>query len=83
MKIRRTQFVATIWTRAATPSPSGGLDPFDYGWHLRDNVMQPLWFHRASRPPANTRDCEDNSDEAVDYISDDKVWSEESDEVEN
>ena len=45
-------------------------------------MMQPLWFQGASCPPANT-DCEDNSDE-VDFISDDEVWSEESDEeVEN
>ena len=51
MKIKRTRYVAIIiWSRAVTPLPGDGLSPIEYGWHVKDNLLQPFWFEGTAVP---------------------------------
>ncbi len=93
MKIRRTQFVATLWTHAATPVPGDGLSPTDYGWCVSDNLLTPIWFEGPTIPDtlfsdntSGNMEIEDgnselDTDDDLDTESD-EAWSEDSDEEE-
>lgn len=50
MKIRRTQYVTTLWTNADTAAPGEGLSPTDYGWSVIDNLLKPTWFDGPAIP---------------------------------
>ena len=73
MKIRRTQYVTSIWTRAATANPSEGMMPVDYGWAVdaSDNILKPVWFEGSAIPD----DLFANRDHIPDNSSPDKVYN--------
>lgn len=50
MKIRRSQYVSTIWNQATNASPGIGLEPSEYGWNITDNILQPTWFEGPALP---------------------------------
>ncbi len=94
MKIRRTRYVATMWTRAVTNSPTNCLIPTDYGWHVDNSLLKPTWFEGPATPERlfadnNTNDqiieSEDESDavsegdDDLERLLDEEVWSEYSD----
>lgn len=93
MKIRRTQYVTAMWTRAVTEAPANGLSPTDYGWYVDNSLLKPTWFEGPATPDClfaekstnrQNRESEDNNDtvsEADDELErlSDEVWSEDSD----
>ncbi|XP_030837116.1 uncharacterized protein LOC105437992 [Strongylocentrotus purpuratus] len=50
MKIRRTQYVATSWTRASNARPTEGISPTDYGWQTKGSLLVPRWFDGPAIP---------------------------------
>ena len=93
MKIRRTQYVTAMWTRAVTEAPAIGLSPTDYGWYVDNSLLKPKWFEGPATPDClfaedstngQNRANEDDSNimsEAGDGLERlcDEVWSEDSD----
>lgn len=60
MKIHRTQYVTSIWTRAATANPSEGM----MAVAASDNILKPVWFEGTAIPNdlfANRDHISDNS----------------------
>ncbi|XP_033097629.1 uncharacterized protein LOC117101706 [Anneissia japonica] len=91
MKIRRTQYITVLWTRAVTSSPSDSLSPTDYGWSVNENLLKPIWFegpaipdslftnHSNNRDDTELRDDSDYEEQAeTDSDSDGEAWSEDS-----
>lgn len=71
MKVRRTQYVTVIWTQATVASPGSNLMPSDYGWHLKDNILQPTWFQGPATPSSLFRTT--SEDMEIDSDSDDTI----------
>ena len=94
MKVRRTQYVATIWTRACDAYPAEGMSPVDYGWETKEEVLVPKWFEGSAIPEKlfsdHQEDVEDDQttedieggvlDEPnnPEDVSSDEVWTEDS-----
>ena len=95
MKFLRTQYVATLWSRASTAIPGDDLSPTNYGWTVRDGILVPVWYDGPAIPDklfGNGRDDaedletdisddepEQDSINETPVISDDELWSEDSD----
>ncbi len=80
MKVRRTQYVAALWTRAATSTPGDGLSPTEYGWCLNDNLLTPIWYEGPAIPDnLFTSYIEDIEIMESELEVDSDVWSEDSD----
>lgn len=79
MKIRRSQYVAALWSQANEASPGSGLRPTDYGWNFKDNILQPAWFEGPAVPSslfktpddADSMEGESDGDETIITGSDD------------
>lgn len=39
-----------FWTHAWSAYPGDGLLPTDYGWCLKDGILQPKWFNGPAIP---------------------------------
>ena len=62
MKIRRAQYVTSIWTQATTASPGDGLSPTDYGWSADiNNRLEPVWFEGPATPESLFQADEDTA----------------------
>ena len=86
MKIRRAQYVATLWTNALSAFPSEDLLPTDYGWEESEGILKPVWFEGPAIPdnlfannPPNATESEDGSDSAAESDSDGEAWTDDSD----
>ena len=51
-KLQRAHYVAVLWCNANTASPDQGLSPTDYGWSVKDDLLQPIWFDGPATPSA-------------------------------
>ena len=92
MKVRRAQYVATLWSHAMLPFPSVGLSPTDYGWKVHDNILKPIWFEGPAIPDnlfvmdeSDRKDIGADSDldlglQPIDGVNSDsdEAWSEDS-----
>lgn len=99
IKVRRTQYVTSLWLHAGMASPGNSLSPTDFGWTVENNLMTPIWFDGPVIPDRlftnvsnNTEDIVLESEsseieiETTDGLvndSDGEVWSEESDSEED
>ena len=63
MKIRRTQYVATMWTHAVTAYPNAGLLPTDYGWNANGSILKPTWFEGPAVPDSLFSNGSNNTDD--------------------
>ena len=91
MKIRRAQYVATLWTNASSAFPSEDLLPTDYGWEESEGILKPVWFEGPAIPdnlfannPPDATESEDGSDLAAEIDdgvsdSDGEAWTDDSD----
>lgn len=95
MKFLRTQYVATLWSRASTPVPGDSLCPTNHGWAVRDGILVPVWYDGPAIPDKlfghgrddveglepDTSDDKDEQDNigVNPVISDYELWSEDSD----
>lgn len=48
--MQRAHYVAVLWCNANTASPDQGLSPTDYGWSVKDDLLQPVWFDGPATP---------------------------------
>ena len=90
MKLRRSKYVAILWTQASSAYPMRHLSPVDYGWFLNNEQLQPNWFEGTAIPSSIFRNVEKeentkviehsvHEEEASDIeISDEEPWSEDS-----
>ena len=70
MKIRRAQYVMTLWNHATTASPGDGLSPTNYGWFTnKDGRLQPIWFEGPAAP-SSLFGTTDNTDAGTEIDSD-------------
>ena len=51
-KLLRTKYVAILWSHANTLCPADGLLQTDYGWCMKDGVLQPVWSEGRAMPNA-------------------------------
>lgn len=51
-KLQRAHYVAVLQCNANTTSPDQGQSPADYGWSVKDDLLQPLWFDGPATPSA-------------------------------
>ena len=49
-KVKRTNYVTTVWINAHLPNPARGLDPTQCGWTLKDGIMDIVWFEGQQMP---------------------------------
>ena len=80
----RSRYVATLWSQASAPNPTANITPEEFGWHLHDGILQPIWYQGQSLPDnlftneANFEDI-DVGDSDVSDDEGDEAWSEDSD----
>ena len=55
MKLLRTRYITMLWSNAGKPNPGNGLSPTEYGWCIRDDKLQPLWFKGQAMPDSLLR----------------------------
>ena len=84
MKVQRTKYVTTLWTEARTARPAAGMLPVEYGWHMDNGILEPIWFKGPAMPDnlfENDSSEIDNEDETEEIYneSDDEAWSDDSD----
>ena len=60
-KIRRVNFIASIWKNAARKEPCR-LDPLNNGWYLRDGMLHVQWFQGDLVPHYIWQALENDSD---------------------
>ena len=79
MKIKQTQYVTPMWTRAVTEAPANGLSPTEYGWYVKNSLLKPIWFEGPATPDCllaeestnrQNRESEDNSDNVLEADDD-------------
>ena len=61
-KIRRSQFVAMLWTRADSSNPLENLSPLDYGWVREEEKLIPLWYEGDTLPKTLSDSVEETED---------------------
>ena len=83
MKILRTKYVTTLWTEARTASPATGMVPINYGWHMDNGILEPIWFKGPTMPDnlfVNDKKLDNEAEaEKICDESDDEPWSDYSD----
>ena len=75
-KLLRAHYVTILWSHADTSLPSQGLDPTDYGWCRKENLLQPKWFDGPSVPDtlfSTNANGEDVNEENVDDSDSDET----------
>ena len=66
MKVKRTQFVSTLWSRAITPNPTSCLSPKDFGWKFTEsNLYIPIWFEGDNMPNLQNLFANENNSEDI------------------
>ncbi|XP_063047206.1 uncharacterized protein LOC134440965 [Engraulis encrasicolus] len=79
MHVLRARYVSIVWTLATLPCPTDGLSVTDYGWCVKDGLLQPNWFNGPSIPQhLFSAGTESHSQEDSTEEESDEPWSEES-----
>lgn len=65
-----------LWSHAGRPNPGNGLSPTEYGWCIKDDNLQPVWFKGQALPDSLFRKRTEttvvsDSDEEKTIIGDD------------
>ena len=61
VKLRRSKYVTILWKHASSAAPGHHSTPSDYGWIIRNEVLQPHWFDGPAIPRNLFKDNEEGN----------------------
>ena len=84
MKLKRAQYVSSIWCKSDLARPTQHLDKTKYGWDLTGRKYEVVWYRGSSLPELMTEvDYTTEGESDCESIGENNLYSDDSEDSED